>query len=192
MKRSIAQLASLVLFVSAASAWADDYKIDPVHTSLIYRIKHLQSSYSYGRFNKPSGTFSFDPATPEKAMFDLTVNVSELDSGDAKRDAHLKSPDFFNAKEFPTIHFKSTSVSKAGDSLNVTGELSIHGVTKTVTIPLTFVVRGPGMGDVRAGFEGTAEIKRSDFGMTSLCRQWATTCGSSFRLKAHINRRMRC
>jgi polyisoprenoid-binding protein YceI len=156
----------------AGAIQAADFQIDPVHTSLIYRIRHLQSSYSYGRFNKPAGTFSYDAAAPEKTRFELTVSPADIDSGDPQRDTHLKSPDFFNARQYPTITFKSTSVKKAADGkLEVTGNLTLHGVTKPLTVPLTYVGTTPGggaTGPTRVGFEGMVEFKRSDFGMNQL------------------------
>ncbi len=168
MKRSM--LALMLVGVLAGSAWAADYQIDPVHSMLIYRIKHLQSSYSYGRFNNPTGTFSFDASAPEKSTFELSVPVNNLDTANEKRDAHLKSPDFFNAKQYPTISFKSRSVKKTGDDkLEVTGDLSLHGVTKSVVVPLTIVGTSKGMGgETRTGFEGNVQIKRSDFDMKGL------------------------
>jgi polyisoprenoid-binding protein YceI len=170
MSRRMFSLALLAVAMVAGSAGAADYQVDPVHTTLIYRIKHLQASYSYGRFNKVGGTFSYDPAAPEKTTFSMSVNSADIDSGDPQRDAHLKSPDFFNVKQFPTISFKSTSVKKTGDDkLEVTGDLTLHGVTKSVTTTLTVVGTAQGMaGETRTGFEGTLEIKRSDFGMKGL------------------------
>ena len=170
MNRRILSLTVLVAGMLVGSVQAADYQVDPVHTTLIYRIKHLQSSYSYGRFNKVGGTFSYDAAAPEKTAFNMSVSPADIDSGDPQRDAHLKSPDFFNAKQFATIGFKSTSVKKAGDDkLEVTGDLTLHGVTKSVTTTLTVIGTGKGMaGETRTGFEGTLELKRSDFGMKGL------------------------
>jgi polyisoprenoid-binding protein YceI len=169
MRRFPIALAALIAFVSTTTAFAADYNVDPVHTSLIYRIKHLASSYSYGRFDNPSGTFSFDPDHMDQTTFDMTVPVGDIDTGNPKRDPDLKGPDFFNAKEFPTMTFKSTAVKVDGKTLQVTGDLTIHGVTKSVTIPLDYIGTGPGMmGEVRSGFEGTINIKRSDFGMTAM------------------------
>ncbi|MFI5379767.1 MAG: YceI family protein [Tepidisphaerales bacterium] len=170
MSRRMFSLALLVAGMVAGSVRAADYQVDPVHTTLIYRIKHLQASYSYGRFNQVGGTFSYDPAAPEKTAFSMSVAAADIDSGNPQRDAHLKSPDFFNVKQFPVISFKSTSVKKAGDDkLEVTGDLTLHGVTKSVTTTLTVIGTAKGMaGETRTGFEGTLELKRSDFGMNGL------------------------
>ena len=168
MRRVTLALTAVIALVASATAFAADYAIDPVHTSLIYRIKHLNSSYSYGRFDGPSGTFSWDADHPEASTFDVSVAVDGLDTGNARRDADLKGPDWFNAKEFPTMTFKSTAVKKDGDTLQVTGDLTIHGVTKSVTVPLNIVGTATMMGQTHSGFEGTLNIKRSDFGMTAM------------------------
>lgn len=162
----------MILAAGMSSAFAGTYQIDPVHTTVIYRIKHLSSSYSYGRFDGPTGSFEYDPAAPERSTFELTLNVDTINSGNEARDKHLKSPDFFNAKQFPTITFKSSSVKKvADDKLEVTGDVTLHGVTKSVTVPLDIVGTAKGMqGETRTGFEGVIEVKRSDFGMTGLAQ----------------------
>ena len=167
MRRIILTLTA-ILALAASASFAADYQIDPVHTSLIYRIKHMNSSYSYGRFDQPQGTFSYDPDHPENSTFDVSVAVANLDTGNAKRDSDLKGPDWFNAKEYPTMSFKSTSVKKDGDKLMVTGDLTIHGVTKSVTVPLDIVGTQSFMGQTHTGFEGTVDIKRADFGMAAM------------------------
>ena len=142
------------------------YNVDPVHSTVIFRIKHFGVSYFYGRFNSPAGTFAFDPENPAESSFEITVKTANVDTHSSKRDGHLKSADFFNAKQFPEITFKSTSVKKGrGDTLKVTGDLGLHGQTREITIDLHHV----GSRDTRrgqlCGFETTFTIKRSDFGM---------------------------
>ena len=151
---------------AAAVQETHTYSVDPVHSTVIFRIKHLGVSYFYGRFNSPSGTFSFDPENPAGSSFDITVKTDQVDTHSPKRDGHLKSADFFNAKQFPEITFKSTSVKEVrGDTLKVTGDLGLHGQTREITIDLHHV----GSSDTRrgqlCGFESTFTIKRSDFGM---------------------------
>jgi polyisoprenoid-binding protein YceI len=98
--------------------------------------------------------------------FDVTVKVDKLDTANAKRDQHLKSSDFFNAKQFPDIEFKSTGVKSTGDkTFDVTGDLTLHGVTKSITVPMTFVGAATTPMGARAGFDATFTIKRSDYGM---------------------------
>ncbi len=161
-------LAALVLATTGATALADNYAIDPVHSTDVFKIKHLNVAYVYGRINGPEGKISYDPASPEATTFDVTLQSANVDTGNAARDNHLKSPAFFNAKEFPTLTFKSTSVKKLDDkTLEVTGDLTIHGTTKSVTVKVDVVGIGPGVpqtGPV-AGFESTFTINRNDYGI---------------------------
>lgn len=150
-----------------ASAAADAYTLDPDHCFVVFRIKHLGVSYTYGRFNGISGTVALDDQNPEKSSLAVEIKADSVDTHNEKRDKHLKSPDFFNVSEFPIIAFKSTSVKKSGDEYEVTGDLTLHGVTKSVTIPFERTGSGQGMkGEERAGGEAELTVKRSDYGMT--------------------------
>lgn len=152
------------------SAIADTYKVDPVHTSIVFRIGHLQVSSVYGRFNGASGTIEYDPAAAEKAKFDVQVETKNVDTNVPQRDNDLRSPNFFDAEKYPTIQFKSTSVKAAGDkTLEVSGDMTLHGVTKPITVTMQYggVANNPRMG-VRAGFATEFTIKRSDFGMDKM------------------------
>jgi polyisoprenoid-binding protein YceI len=159
----LASLAALVLVCTAAPvARAADYQVDPIHSVIVFRIKHMNVGVFYGRFNGPTGAFSFDEQNPSKSSFQAEVRAANFDSGFEKRDQHVRGPDFFNAKEFPTITFKSTSVEGAGSNrYKVNGQLTMHGVTKPVTMTLEKI----GSSADRIGFEGTMEVKRSDFGI---------------------------
>jgi polyisoprenoid-binding protein YceI len=154
---------------AATRAAANSFKIDSVHSSVVYRIRHLGVSNFYGRFGNKSGTFTLDPASPETASINVTIEAESVDSGNPNRDKHLKSPDFFNAVQFPTITFKSTSVKKTGEhTFEVTGDLTLLGQAKPVTAKLEYFGEkdtGPKFGH-RAGFEATFTIKRTDFGMS--------------------------
>jgi len=146
---------------------AKDYEIDGVHSAVIFTVSHLGISNTWGRFDSIAGTLKFGDGAGANAI-DVTVKAGSISTGDAKRDGHLKSPDFFSAKEFPTISFKSKSWNKTGDkSYDVAGDLTLHGVTKSVTIPIKKIGEGKGpMGMYRVGFEGVLKIKRTDYGMT--------------------------
>lgn len=135
------------------------YEIDNVHSSVIFRVKHLDVSYSYGRFNDISGTITHNQEDPKSSSITVSVKADTVDTNDGKRDEHLKSPDFLSAKEFPTIEFKSTKVEKKGEELAVTGDLTLHGITKPVTVNVSHAGRGthPKGGDL-VGFEGRFEI----------------------------------
>ena len=101
-----------VALITPAFGAADNYKVDPVHSTSAFRIKHAGAPPFWGRFNEPNGTFMLDEADPTKSTFTIELKADNVDTANAKRDAHLKSPDFFNAKQYPAITFKSTSVKK--------------------------------------------------------------------------------
>jgi polyisoprenoid-binding protein YceI len=157
----------LVAAVAAAPARAaDEYALDPAHTAVTFKISHLGLSWTYGRFKDVSGTFALDAANPANVSCALTIKAESIDTDNAKRDEHLRSPDFFNVKQFPVITFKSTSVVPAQGGYQVTGELTLHGVTR----PVTFVLAGGRTAEFpkgvqRTGFSTELVIKRSEFGM---------------------------
>src|SRR5271154_6211492 len=157
-----------VAALALAGALADSYAIDPVHSTTVFRIKHLNTAYVYGRFDGPEGTVNYDPAAPEQTTFDVTLQAAKIDTGNDQRDNHLKSPAFFNAKEFATLTFKSTGVKKGDDTtLEVTGDLTIHGVTKSVTVKVDVTGMGKDpKGNPVVGFESTFVVNRNDYGIT--------------------------
>jgi polyisoprenoid-binding protein YceI len=141
--------------------------VDAVHSSVVFRVKHLDVSYFYGRFNKVAGEFMFDEQNPGASTATIEIDADSIDTNDAKRDGHLKSQDFFSVKEFPKVTFKSKTVKNAGSDWEVAGELTLRGETR----PLTIIVKPTGTVDdpragKKAGFETEFTIKRSDFGMT--------------------------
>lgn len=148
------------------SAEAASYTVDPVHSCGLFRVKHLGAGHFYGRFNEPSGKIRYATGSADGLMFDITIPIESVDSGNEKLDAHLKSPDFFSAKEFPNMTFKSTSAKKVGDGkYEITGDLSMHGVTKPITVTMTKTgQKDLGRGE-RVGFEGEFMVNRTDFGM---------------------------
>jgi len=157
---------AIILSSLGVTVYADTFKLDPVHSSVIFSIRHLGITNFYGRFNDVSGTVVFDKADPSKSSVEVTVPVESVDTNNEKRDQHLKSPDFFNAKQFPMIIFKSKTVEASGDSYKVTGELTLHGVTKPLTLEIKKGAEAKGMeGEIRGGGETRLTIKRSDFGM---------------------------
>jgi polyisoprenoid-binding protein YceI len=147
----------------------ESYVADPVHSSIVYRVKHMNVSYFWGRFDSFAGAFTLDEANPVESQFEFSVKVDSIDTANAKRDQHLKSPDFFNAVQFPTITFKSQSVKKTGDAYEVVGDLMLLGVTKPVTVKVVPTGKGKGpTGAPIAGIEATLSLKRSDFGMNKM------------------------
>ena len=149
---------------TASADGATTYGIDDVHSSAMFRVQHAGAGQFWGRFNDISGTFTLS-ADPAKMAFDITVAVESVDTNEPKLDGHLKSPDFFNAKEFPSMTFKSMSAKKgSGGMIEVTGDFSMHGVTKSITAMVEVTGESTMMG-VRGGAEATFTVKRSDFGM---------------------------
>ncbi len=141
---------------------AAQYSIDPGHTSVIFKVKHLDIGYIYGMFNKKEGTVQFDPEYPEKTSIDLTVDAKSIFTGVRKRDNHLRGTDFLNVKQHPKITFRSTSVRQINDNkLEVAGEFTLRGVTRKITtdVKLTGSGKGP-QGKFRRGFKTTFDINR--------------------------------
>lgn len=168
MNRAVA-LVALLLGLSSL-AWADTYKVDPVHSSVNFRVGHANIGVVYGQFTESGGQFVLDAADASKSSIDIQVQAASVFTHVDKRDAHLKSPDFLNAKQYPVISFKSTSVKKVDDThLDVTGDMTLHGVTKTMTIPVELVGKGEfPPGTARAGIEAVFEVKQSDFQIKGL------------------------
>jgi polyisoprenoid-binding protein YceI len=162
----------LLTLVFTIPAWAaDTYKIDPVHSTVLFGAHHFNAGYVWGRFNEPAGEFTLDESDPGKDTFNVEIPVDNVDTHNPKRDAHLKSPDFFNAKQYPTITFKSTAITPSDKDkvLQVAGDLTIHGVTKSITLPVLLTGEGDGPpGTHRAGLEAEFIVKLSDFQIKGL------------------------
>jgi polyisoprenoid-binding protein YceI len=141
------------------------YQIDPVHSSVVFGVKHLGVAWFYGTFNEVKGSFTLDEKEPAKSSVEIEIPVASIDTRSEKRDGHLKSADFFSADEFPTIRFKSTKVAKANDGYQVDGDLALHGVTKPVSFVAALVGTSQDKG-TRTGFGVDTTIRRSEFGMT--------------------------
>jgi polyisoprenoid-binding protein YceI len=152
---------------AGVAAPAGTYKIDAAHSGAFFELGHLGGiSRFMGRFNDISGELVVD--APEKSKINVTIKTDSIDTNHEGLDKHLKSPDFFNAVQFPTLTFTSTAVKldKKGEG-TVAGTLNLHGVTKPVTFKLKHIGAGKGMkGEQRVGYVATATIKRTDFGMT--------------------------
>jgi polyisoprenoid-binding protein YceI len=168
MKTSIRLFALLALasgLVSAAAAAVETYQIDPVHSSVGFTIRHFVSKVP-GSFTTFSGTITVDRDNMENNQVSATIDVGSLSTANEKRDAHVKSPDFLDFAKYTTITFKSTAWKKTGDdTYDVTGDLTIKGVTKSVVLKVTSSGFAPGMqGAMLSGWEATTTIKKSDFG----------------------------
>jgi polyisoprenoid-binding protein YceI len=165
MKPFTLVVALVSAFVVSANA-ADTFKVDSVHSFVLFSVQHLGIANTYGRFNDISGTVVFHKDNPSKSSVELSVPIESLDTHNSIRDRSLNSPDFFNAKQFPTMTFKSTQVEGSGETLKVSGDLTIRGVTKPLTVDFKKGGEGKGVfGEMRGGGETRFTIKRSDFGM---------------------------
>ena len=165
-KLSMFSVALAVLLVSApfTSAAPTTWVIDPNHSSVEFSIRHLFSKVP-GKFTKFSGTIVYDAANVASSSVKAEIDAASISTANEKRDGHLKSEDFFDVAKYPTIVFESTSSAGAGENkLKVAGNLTMHGVTKPVTLDVTFLGAGPGMGGRQvSGFEAVGKVNRKDF-----------------------------
>ena len=160
--------ALLALAGFGAAPAADTYQIDGAHTAAVFTVSHLGFSNTWGRFNDVSGTVTWDDADPAKSAVKVVIKAASVDTGNAKRDEHLRSGDFFSVKEFPELSFVSTSIAKSGDNqYQVTGDFTLHGVTKRITVPVVKMGQGKDpWGKERIGFDAEFALKRSEYGMS--------------------------
>jgi polyisoprenoid-binding protein YceI len=169
----LALAASLVL--AATPLYATTYTIEPDYTQAVFRWSHLGFSNPAAQLSQGQGTLEFDPANPTRAAVNVTIALSSLNTGVPALDEHLRSEDFFEVAKFPTASFHSTKVEQGSgkDRLKVTGELSLHGVTRPVTLDVTVLKIGanPRTQLPTVGFEATTTLKRSDFGLGAFVPQ---------------------
>lgn len=161
--------AALILLSAPAQAAPIEYEFDKVHSSIVFYVNHLGVSYSTGRFLGFDGGFTVDEENPEASSVDVVIQSSSIQMNDQKWDEHLKNPDFLNVEKFPTMTFKGTKVERTGErTAKVTGDFTLLGVTKPLTLDVTFNGSGkhPMKGNQIIGFSATGVIKRSEYGMT--------------------------
>jgi polyisoprenoid-binding protein YceI len=143
------------------------WTLDASHSHVGFAVRHLMISNVRGSFTQLEGSAGYDPARPEETTVDVTIQVASINTREEKRDAHLRSADFFDVENYPTIHFVSTSAQERGEGLELKGDLTIHGVTREVTLKVEEVTpqsKDP-WGKVRVGASAKTKIRRSDFGM---------------------------
>ena len=169
LKKTLAALALGTALLTAAQAMAADYTIDTdgQHAFIDWKISHLGYSFVHGTFKDWKGTFSWDAAKPADSKIDITLQTASLCSNHAERDKHIASKDFLDVAKYPEATFKSTKVVPTGDkTADVTGDLTLHGVTKPVTFKATFNGEGKDpWGGERAGFNATTTLNLNDFGI---------------------------
>jgi polyisoprenoid-binding protein YceI len=151
---------------SLSAAAADTYGIDKAHSEVTFTVKHLVSQVT-GRFQDFDGKIVLDHTKPEASTAELTIKATSVNTDQPRRDEHLRTPDFFDVAKFPEITFKSTKVAaKTKDTYDVTGDLTIHGITKPVVLAVSYLgeIKDP-MGNEKAGFSAATTINRKDFGV---------------------------
>ena len=168
-RRIFLYIAALALAATSAAAQTGTWKIDPNHSSAQFSVKHLGVSTVRGAFTKVSGSANYDPANPSKTTLEATIDASSVDTRVEMRDNDLRSPNFLDVQKFPTITFKSKQAKSAGDGkLQIVGNLTIHGVTKEVTLDVdgpSAPIPNPMGGGQRIGASATTKINRKDFGV---------------------------
>lgn len=170
--KNLSAAALLSVAAIALPAHAADYKIDNdgAHAFIQFKVQHLGYSWLLGRFNEFSGNFSYDPENLDDASVNVTINTESVDSNHGERDKHLRSKDFLHTDKFPKATFKSTKIEADDDGeFNIIGDLTLHGVTKQITIEAEKVGEGKDpWGGYRAGFEGETEFELEDFGIKNI------------------------
>ncbi len=167
MKRLAFVTGILALAAPLALAQTSTWAIDPAHSEVDFSVRHMSVSNVHGRFGKIQGNILLDEADATKSSVQVTIDITTLDTGEAPRDTHIKSPDFFDVAKFPTATFASTGVAKTGSHLKVTGNFTLHGITRPVELDVDGPSAAvPGMDHKpHSGYSATTTINRKDFGV---------------------------
>jgi polyisoprenoid-binding protein YceI len=188
----LALLAAASGLATVSRAAVETYTIDPVHSSVAFSVRHFLTKVP-GRFTQFSGTIVVDRDNLENSTVNATIDVGSVDTDNDKRNAHLKSPDFFDAAKFATITFASKSWKKTGDNtFDVTGDLTIHGVTKEIVLKVDLIGFGPGMqGAQLSGWDASVTLNRQDFGVNGpamLGKALGSEVGVSITVEADLKK----
>lgn len=170
LKKTVLGLATSALFLTAGSALAETYQFDKQgqHAFIEFRIQHLGYSWVYGSFKDFDGSFTYDAKDPSKDKVEVTIKTGSIDTNHAERDKHLRGGDFLNAAKFPEAKFVSTEVKKDGETYKITGDFTLNGVTKPITLDAKLMGEGKDpWGGYRAGFEAEGNIKLKEFNIKS-------------------------
>ncbi len=165
-------------------AYATDYNLDPYHSSVSFRVKHVIGKVT-GHFDKFTGMFSYDEGKLSNGSASATIEASSINTGIEKRDNHLRSPDFFDVQKYPTITFKSTGITEVqGNKAKLHGDLTMHGVTKPVVLDLDIAgaVKDPMGKGTRAGITATGHVNRADFGIGATTGPMAGAVGTDIEI----------
>jgi polyisoprenoid-binding protein YceI len=188
MKKLITLTCLSALLIVSSSFAADTYAFDKAHSAIGFQIRHLFSNVP-GKFDDFTGTLEYDEANPEKSSVEVNIKTASIDTGVKMRDDDLRSPNFFDAAKFPEITFKSKSVKSTGkDTADVTGDLTMHGVTKEVVLKVELVGKGSGMkGAIVSGWDATTALKRSEFGLAwNKAIEGTQVVGDDVKIELHI------
>jgi polyisoprenoid-binding protein YceI len=183
-------LSSVSAFMLIHSAFAaDTFVFDKAHSTMGFEVRHLFSNVP-GKFDDFEGSINYDEANPDQSSVEVTIKTASIDTGVKMRDDDLRSPNFFDAEKFPTITFKSKSVKSTGkDTADVTGDLTMHGVTKEVVLKVELIGKGTGMkpGSIVSGWDATTALKRSDFGLTwNKVIEGTQVVGDDVKIELHV------
>lgn len=185
MKRVVLALAAIALLGSQVRA--EVYTVDPNHSSVAFKIKHVVGKVS-GNFTKFAGTFNYDSAHLDKASAEAMIDATSINTGIEKRDNHLRTPDFFDVQKYPTINFKSTSVSDVqANKAKLHGDLTMHGVTKPVVFDLELAgVQKDPMGSTRAGATASGRVNRQEFNLGPKAGPMAGMVGDDVEISIEV------
>jgi polyisoprenoid-binding protein YceI len=178
---------SALLIVHPAFA-ADTYVFDKAHSSVGFQVRHLFSNVA-GKFDDFTGTIQFDEANPEQSSVEVNIKTASIDTGVKMRDDDLRSPNFFDAEKYPETTFKSKSVKKSGENaFDVTGDLTMHGVTKEVVLKVELIGKGAGpKNSILSGWDATTALKRSEFGLSwSKVIEGTQVVGDDVKIELHV------
>jgi polyisoprenoid-binding protein YceI len=188
MKKAIILPLISALLIAHSALAADTYVFDKVHSTIGFQVRHLFSNVP-GKFDDFAGTIQFDEANPDQSSVTVTIKTASIDTGVKMRDDDLRSPNFFDAEKFPEITFESKSVKSTGkDTAEVTGDLTMHGVTKEVVLKVELLGKGSGMkGSIVSGWDATTALKRSDFGLSwNKAVEGTQIVGDDVKIELHI------
>ncbi|MEK6375437.1 MAG: YceI family protein [Acidobacteriota bacterium] len=176
-------LAALLLSAASLASAADTFNIDSSHSEAAFKVRHWMSRVS-GKFADVSGVVNIDRSKPTASSVDLTIKATSIDTGVAKRDGHLRTADFFDVEKFPDITFKSTKIAPSAkkDVFDVTGDFTMHGVTKQITVPVEVLGWQSGAQGERVGFGFSMKLNRKDYGVT-----WNRTLDTNVMLGEDID-----
>lgn len=190
MLRSLAVLTLMVFMLGSVGAFAaDKYNIDPPHSSVGFKVKHLVVSTTSGRFNEFEGHIMFDENNISNSSVEFTIDAASIDTDNEDRDKHLRSADFFEVEKYPEITFKSTKVENTKNGYFLHGKLTMHGVTKDVTFPFEYngSIQDP-WGNTRIGFDAYTELDRKEYGIewNKVLDSGGLTVSNEVKIEIHL------